>query len=457
MSQILNKFLERNRQRTVAVTCIGDAMIDEYYQVSVNRISPEFPMPIMHSETDEPVRRPGGVANVSHQLKNFNVKNKLICFNDDKLEGLIDFVKFSFIQNAKLPIKRRFLDHGIQVKRHDIEQSLCGYEPFLVDAFMCAASAHMLTTEKPDVAILSDYDKGFFSSSTYNPMQWCKNVKTIVDPKRGPIHKWQGCTIFKPNAAEAKALSGRDDWRYQAEYFKKTLKCDAVVITHSGDRVVGIDQDDSCFQYQPDRKVKAQSSVGAGDCFSAFLALAIGHGFDVQESVEIAWNAGAAYVQKGLNQPLVPSDLCLDGLIHPEDLKARDFKLAFTNGCFDVLHSGHLATIALARSKADKLVVALNSDDSIKRIKGESRPVKTLSERKAVMAALKNVDFVVDFSEDTPLDLLKTIQPDVLVKGADYQLDEVVGRDLVKEVHLVPLVEGISTSQILARYDLQQQ
>jgi D-beta-D-heptose 7-phosphate kinase/D-beta-D-heptose 1-phosphate adenosyltransferase len=302
----------------------------------------------------------------------------------------------------------------------------------------------------PDVVIFSDYDKGFFASELPWLLEKYHNAITIVDPKKGPLHKWRGCTIFKPNKKEAEDLTGKTKWREQAKHLQNELDCESVVITDGGKKVSGVYKD-QFFCFKPDNQVEVESVIGAGDTFCVFLALAVGHGFTVPEAAEIAWTAGSVYVQNNLNRPIVPAELSSDGIVAPEDLVSRDFKLVFTNGCFDLIHEGHLQTLQFAREKGDKLVVALNSDDSVKRLKGDDRPVKSLSQRLAVVAALQMVDFVVSFEEDTPFEVIKKIKPDVLVKGADYKKEEIVGADIVPEVFTAPLIPDVSTTALISR------
>ena len=457
MSSLIKEFLNRNRKNRLNIHCVGDAMVDEYYKVKVSRISPEFPMPIMSSFDDYAVRKPGGVANVAHQLKQFNVERTVVCFRDGDLDGV-------FFENglhqlhissdprlwAKLPVKRRFLDGTIQVNRWDIENHNCGLNIEKIDEYHeLYAKLVEKTQMNPGVVIFSDYDKGFFypGAHIHFPSLY-PNAVSIVDPKRGPISKWHGCNIFKPNAKEAEELSGKRKWEDQAKFFMDSLGCDAVVITHSGDGVFGATKD-GLFEYKPETKVDVNSTVGAGDCFGAIFAVAIGQKFSVQEASEIAYNAGAVYVQHNMNRPCSPAELVEDGLVEPVDLAKRDFKLVFTNGCFDILHEGHLKTLKFAKSKGDKLVVAVNSDESVKRLKGEGRPVVPLAQRMKILSGLEYVDFVVSFHSDTPYDLIKVIKPEVLVKGAQYSKKEIVGSDLVKEVYRAPMVDGVSTTKIL--------
>jgi D-beta-D-heptose 7-phosphate kinase/D-beta-D-heptose 1-phosphate adenosyltransferase len=436
-------------------------MVDEYLSVKVNRISPEFPMPIMWSSQAVPTKRPGGAANVAYQFKHFNVDTQLFCFWDyyavEVFKGHGLLVDCAWGDACCLPIKRRFLDGSTQIVRHDIETELCGFTPTQIgeniEKFRSVIT-DKIHTAKPDVAIFSDYNKGFFEDQSIEGsgvylLDLYDGVTTIVDPKKGPLGKWHGCTIFKPNAKEACELSGYSNWRDQSRFFQDKLGCKAVVITEGGERVTGIESDE-LFEYRPNRPIHVESVIGAGDCFAAMFALAVGYGFTVSESAEIAWNAGAVYVQRNMNSPIIPAEVSWDGIVRPEDLAKRDFKLVFANGCFDLLHEGHLQTLEFAKSKGKKLVVALNSDASVKRLKGEDRPIKPLNQRMAVMAALEMVDFVVSFSEDTPLEVIQKIRPDVLVKGGDWETGTIVGADIVPEVYRAPVCQGLSTTNFLS-------
>jgi len=453
---VISKFLKKNRKKSLNIHCLGDAVVDEYCQIDVSRVSPEAPALVMRSFQEKFSIRPGSVANVAYQFKHFNVDVALHTFYDRYATFVFDacgthrWLGTSYAE-AHLPIKRRYIDdNGVQVVRHDIEQPLCGLTVNQIDDYYRGLSKELnQQSVECDVAIFSDYDKGFFSG-TKKYLNLFKGVKTIVDPKLGPLDKWKGCTIFKPNAKEAFDLSGLSDWQEQVLFFQQKLGCSAVVITHGGEKVVGIDHNEF-FCYMPTKTVHVESVVGAGDCFCAFFAMAIGHGFTVPEAVEIAWNAGARYVQGTMNQPITPAELSLDGIVEPEDLRDRDFKLVFANGCFDLIHIGHLSTLEFAKGKGDKLVVALNSDASVERLKGKGRPVMPLEQRMAVMSSLKSVDFVVSFDEDTPLEVIKKIRPDVLVKGEDYKKEDIVGADIVPEVFQVPLIEGLSSSKFIRK------
>ncbi len=450
--ELINEYLEKQRNKRVNIHCVGDAMIDEYYDVKVTRISPEFPMAVMKSEDDLPLCKPGGVSNVASQFKHLNVDVHLTCFSNTSLKRILyeNQIKHTSLNVPSVPIKRRFIDNGIQVKRWDIERENYGTD---IENARFELKQKLKRTN-PHVAILSDYNKGFFS-----PIHdWINNFYsssiTIVDPKKAPLCQWNHCTIFKPNSIEAKELSGYSDWKSQCDFFIDSLRCHAVIITQGGIGVSGKDRDGNRFSYFNSKKTYPRSVIGAGDCFITFLAHALALEFTPEEAAIIGFHAGAVYVQDIFNRPIVPAELSTTKIVHPEDLKNRNFKLVFVNGCFDLLHRGHLELLNFAKTKGDKLVVALNTDASIKRLKGESRPIKTLEDRQSVMAALEMVDFVTSFDEDTPIETIKICNPDVLVKGYDHKLDG-IGSDLVKEVYLAPEINGISTTKLLTNTPIE--
>jgi D-beta-D-heptose 7-phosphate kinase/D-beta-D-heptose 1-phosphate adenosyltransferase len=466
---------EVHSRKAPRIAVIGDAMIDEYYEVEANRISPEFPIPVMKllkfEDGDFCKRYPGGAANVAYQLKNFNFDVGLF-FGED-LEDIfhkngmknIYFNKEmpGYINRSRVPVKKRFWDRekDFPLCRIDVEEKNYGIDVNRVNGAEYLDEMRKDMTKyakefKPYVTIYSDYDKGMFSDITEPIIDDLDPSLSIVDPKNGPLSKWKGCTIIKPNAKEAEVMSGETDWKKQADYFHDQTDCTAVVITQAGKGVVGKIGYDGYFEYFPETEVFAESVVGAGDCFTAFLAMCMSHQMDLLDAIKVAFEAGRVYVQRKHNKPVTPKELLkhADSIMSKfatiEELKDRDYKLVFTNGCFDIMHLGHLHILEKAKSKGDKLVVAINTDESVKMSKGESRPILPLEQRKKMIAALECVDFVIEFSEKTPYNLIKEIIPDALAKGEDWK-GNVVGSDIVKEVHLIPLLEGFSTTNIIEK------
>ncbi len=446
---LISKFLAANKNKKLKVHVIGDCMIDENYEVKVTRISPESPnICVMQSTSDLPTCLPGGAANVCCQLQKFNV--------DVTLAGLMDYTAARIYENAGIstmigignlhvPVKKRFFEGTTQVgHRWDIERPDYGFKNLQEHLHHMAVCYSEL--DSPDVIILSDYNKGVFKEGyAYLPLK--KGVPIIVDPKKGPLDKWRGCTILKPNSEEAEAFTGLSDWKQQCDYLNQATQCE-IVITRNSKGVVGTCNQEY-FEHKPVRT--GHNSVGAGDCFAAVFALAIGHGFNVSDAANIANIAGGAYVQQPRGVVSLWDLQKQSKYATVEGLRNRDYKLAVTNGCYDIVHSGHLECLRVAKSKGDKLVVAVNSDASVTRLKGPNRPVVPLAERMEMLAALEYVDYVISFDEDTPLKLIESILPDVLVKGADWKNQGAVGTKIVPEVYYVPLIKDKSTTNIIEK------
>ncbi len=454
---ILNEFV--STQKKLSISVIGDCMVDEYYYVQVNRLSPEFPIPVWLSPSEDmKYALPGGAANVVYQFRHFNHDVTLVSFINDYACSIFNqcgVKQAGWYGECQVPIKRRLYHGEFPLCRWDIEQQ--GYNIkdqsawYSLPNIAASKGCNFLLN---DVIIFSDYNKGIFDRPWFTSLFKDYTGTTIVDPKND-IDKWRGCTILKPNSVEAKKLSGKNRWQDQARYLKDRVQCQSVVITQGGDGVVGLFGDKE-FEYKPRHKSDVVSLQGAGDCFIAFLAMAIGNHYDVPQAAQIAFEAGCAYVENRHNEPIKPHQLLQrENPIHakyvrPEQLKDRSYKLVFTNGCFDILHQGHVETLEFAKSKGDKLVVAVNSDASVRRLKGESRPINSQHARMRVLASMSAVDFITMFEEDTPLEAIKKCSPDVVVKGGEYKPEDVVGYGLA-EVILAPMYEGVSTSSICKR------
>lgn len=452
---LIKAFIDRCLASSPRIAVVGDSMIDEYHYVKVNRVSPEFPIPVMLSESEHtPYSHPGGAANTAYQFSELNCKASLISFLDSNASQVfkehgIDVSNSMFWDTFKIPRKKRFYQDDNPLCRLDIERENYGIK----DIEPIRRSMSFLD-KKYDIAILSDYGKGFFSDNH----QWCNlGIPTIVDPKNGPLKKWQGCTIFKPNANDARILSeGRTDKKLQVAFLYGYLGCKSVVVTDAGNGVYGYDNEE-CFEIKNDRKIVPRSTIGAGDCFSAFLALAIAHKFSVRDASKIAFAAGQVYCTNIHNKPVTFYDLLRS--VDPIGAKFLDppndgGKLVLCNGVFDLLHSGHLAFLRFAKSKGDRLIVALNSDESVRRLKGESRPIRSLKDRMEMIASLSFVDFVTSFNEDKPLDCIEIISPDLVVTGEEYKnAPEILFRQrhLGIKTEFFPRIEGISTTGEIMR------
>lgn len=437
MNDLINDFSDRlyNKQKQIFIHVIGDSGIDESYNVGVSRISPECPnVNVMQSDDDKPSQvLPAMASNVCYQLRNFDVTCRLFSFVDPeayhtirdcgiKYWGLVELPK-----GHNAPRKRRYYANGSQVtSRWDIERSNYGLDSVEYLQKQLLSTWNGFQSE-PNVIIFSDYNKGVFTHN-FGIENFKTNAITIVDSKSKPLERWKGCTVFKPNAKEAYELTGKKTWKEQCDYLQSKLDCKVVIITQEGNGIVGKIGD--YFEYRPHSKVFPVDIVGAGDCFGGILAVAMALGFDAEQAAQIAFYGGSLCVQQKERTNFGPwlfSKIIKDTSF----LKNRDYKLVFTNGCFDIIHKSHVDLLRFAKSKGDKLIVALNGDDSIKRLKGQKRPIVNLKDRMKIIAALDCVDYVIGFDDDTPYNLIKEIQPDYIVKGADYRKEDIAGGDIV--------------------------
>jgi len=447
---LLLAFLDNDSQKTIDINVVGDVMFDEYHEVEVERISPEFPIPVYKSNSLDPCSGiiPGGAANVAYQFKHFNVQSELIALINKVGEVSfnakgISTTNCKVYNNITIPTKKRFYSQGVPLVRHDIEKENYGIDEIKKYLFD-------LQVPDADFTIFSDYSKGLFSNPWFR--KFITKTKSIVDPKSSFIDMWEGCSYFKPNAAEAEKLSEKKNIHDQLEFFIDSLKCQGVVITRSGAGVIGKDDRNNTFEVVPDFKLpNPESVIGAGDCFISFLTMALARGFSLEKAAQIAFAAGCCYVRKRHNSPLSPAELLsycgVKVINNPDILKRRNFKLVATNGCFDAgCTLAHVDCLRFAKSHGDKLLVAINSDASVTKLKGRGRPILPAIERAKIIAALEFVDFVAVFDEDTPYEIYKKVMPDLIVKGGDYRKNEVVGNDLA-DVIIFPYVNCVSTTE----------
>ena len=446
----MNELLERQFDRRPRVAVVGDSMLDEYYEVSADRISPEFPIPVMLSPDGRPFRVAlGGAANVCAQFKNFNFDIDLFSLTNESIKAIgsprigMDGCIFS----KRVPVKRRFYSGEFPLCRMDVETRGYGLDSESLGGLREKIFGR-LARVAADVVVFSDYGKGLFDGVFGLPERINRDCITIVDPKDGPAERWRGCTIMKPNSKEAKTLTGSDDWRKQCRILMDATGCQAVVVTREGSGVVG-NVMGSEFEYRPEFPTEAVSVIGAGDCFVALLAMCMAHSVDIRRAVEIAFRGCSSYVTRPFNAPISPVDLEIGKIVSPGSLVGRDYSLAFTNGVFDILHPGHVALLEFAKSKADRLVVAVNSDESVRRQGKSHGLVNDMSSRMRLLAGLSCVDYVVGFEEDTPLGLLERFRPEALVKGSDWP--NPVGAEHSGEVFLFDKVGDHSTTRVIEK------
>lgn len=446
----INSFLIKLKNTKTKIAVFGDSILDEYYSVSSNRISPEFPIPISLTSDEDPVQiLPGGSGNVVRQFTNFkNIEiefySLLDVFAKNEYEkNNINTKKCILLpQNNKIPRKRRFYNNSFPLFRWDIERKNFGVDNI---KFYQEELYNSLLLSDAQVCIFSDYSKGVFSD---NINYFFK--RSIIDPKNDPIDKWKNCSVFKPNKIEAFNLSKKENPEEQCLFFKKNLNCENILITDSYKGFYGIDKNNYFFEYSSNKKEISTSVIGGGDCFITYLTLALILGFDIYDASEISFNISYFYVTNNKNVNLSYIDfykILNNKFIDQDFLVDRNFTLVFTNGCFDAgLTPGHIECLKFAKKQGDKLVVALNSDESINKLKGKDRPIFKLEERIEIISALEFVDFIVSFDEETPINLIKKIKPDCIVKGGDYNVEDVVGKEYSKVI-ICPKVNCFSTTE----------
>jgi D-beta-D-heptose 7-phosphate kinase/D-beta-D-heptose 1-phosphate adenosyltransferase len=448
MDTFFSCFFEKLYKSNLKINIIGDVLIDEYYQVDVDRISPEFPIPVHRSFDDKPNKIfCGGAANVAAQFKNFNVDVNLISLMNPQAEQICNLnginTNYSIIDSKFAnPKKKRFYKDSHPLIRWDVEQPQLGISN--IDYYL-----NEIKIPEADINIFSDYDKGLFSTNWHK--KYLKQSKSLIDPKKN-LNIWEGCYLFKPNAVEAKRFVNKEKVEDQLKWLQALLGCNNVVITNAGECVDAIDDNDKIYHVTPSKKViKPESVIGAGDAYMAFLAMSLGSGIDLLESLNISFEAGINYVANRYNKPLNPSDFFVENKVinNPAVLRNRDFSLVWTNGCMDLTHYGHISSLKQAKSFGDKLCVGINSDESIAKLKGEKRPIIPLSQRIEMLKAIKYVDFIFILEEDFPQSVIESIKPNVLVKGEDWRGKKIAGADVVDRIEFIPLVEGLSTTSII--------
>jgi len=448
-------------------------MLDRYVFGSTGRISPEAPVPVVHvQETDD---RPGGAANVAINLASLGVRTRLIGVvgKDDSGDSLrliledrgIECV-FQRVEDRPTVTKTRVQSRGQQLIRLDQEHvaAMPGIE-------LVAALKNSI--QDAAVVVLSDYGKGALTDVA-TMIAACRDVgiAVIVDPKGDNFDKYRGASLITPNQAEFEAVAGTCDSEEELVRRARDLLVDlevgALLITRSEKGMLLVEADsEPVFLRAQAREVF--DVTGAGDTVVATLAAAVAAGESLSSAAALANIAAGLVVRKIGVAAVTPGEISIAlhqrgqggrGLVGIGELmsmvaesRARGERVIMTNGCFDVLHAGHVAYLEEAKGLGDRLIVAVNDDASVRRLKGESRPVNELEDRLLVLAGLAAVDWVVPFPGDTPASLIAELLPDVLVKGGDYTPDDIAGaRDVLEnggEVRVLAFRDGHSSSRII--------
>lgn len=458
------------------VLVLGDVMLDRYWFGATNRISPEAPVPVVQVKNSED--RAGGAANVAMNIASLGVPVCLqgLVGKDEAGKTLVTLLEkqhiaCDFVELDTHPTitKLRILSRHQQLLRLDFEENFNDVNaPLLIEKLKVTLSQYK-------ALILSDYGKGTLQEiQAMINIAKDLNIPVLIDPKGIDFEKYRGATLLTPNLAEFEAVVGycpSEEILYQKGLeLIKHYDLSALLVTRSEKGMTLIRPQHEPFHLPTEAK-EVFDVTGAGDTVISVLATALADGRTLEEACYLANVAAGIVVGKIGTSTVTPVEL--ENAIHQrqhdgfgivdekelqqyvQSAKQRREKIVMTNGCFDILHPGHVSYLENARKLGDRLIVAVNSDDSVRRLKGESRPINQLEGRMVVLAGLAAVDWVVAFNEDTPERLISEILPDVLVKGGDYQVFQIAGHQAViangGEVKVLNFENGYSTSNVIKK------
>ncbi|MEZ5446867.1 MAG: bifunctional D-glycero-beta-D-manno-heptose-7-phosphate kinase/D-glycero-beta-D-manno-heptose 1-phosphate adenylyltransferase HldE [Gammaproteobacteria bacterium] len=457
------------------VLVAGDVILDRYWHGSTQRISPEAPVPVVHVTAND--ERPGGAANVALNIRSLGATVAVVGAVGQDKDG--ETLRASLADRGivchllaqpglQTIVKLRVLSQHQQLIRLDFEDALPRLDLGAVSRAYAAALA------EADVVVLSDYAKGVLQDARgLIRLAIEAGKRVVVDPKSADFSRYAGATVITPNMKEFEAVVGQCDGETAIEQRGRELcrrhDLGAVLVTRGEHGVLLVPRDGAAVA-MPARARDVFDVTGAGDTVCGVLAAAMSAGFDLVHATRLANTAAGIVVGKLGAASVTPEELehAADeslpmagfGVVGEAQLlrgvaaaRSRGERIVMTNGCFDILHAGHVRYLGEARRQGDRLIVAVNDDASVRRLKGPSRPVNALDHRMEVLAALSAVDWVVPFAEDTPARLICEVRPDVLVKGGDYRPEQIAGGDCVRayggEVVIVDFIPGHSTSGII--------
>ena len=476
MDTILNIIPSRH------IVVIGDVMLDQFVQGHVSRISPEAPIPVLSMNST--ISMPGGAGNVIRNLSALGAKSTLIAVsgNDNERNTLLSHltplngvnIHLHACSDRPTAIKTRYVADNQQILRVDNENIL----PICSETEKQLLNAYIQSLSDAHCVIISDYGKGVLTDTFISAIikhAQNNNIPVLVDPKGSDYTKYSGATLLTPNRKELQQATNMpvnsDEQIVQAcSHLINNCSIDGVLATRSEQGMSWVSTDITFHRGTTAQEVTDVS--GAGDTVIAAIACALSSSSPAESTVHFANTCAGIVVSKLGTAIAYPSEIqnssaneydraskimsksAIETMAN--SWRSRGFSIGFTNGCFDILHTGHLSLIEQAKASCDRLILGLNSDASVKRLgKGDDRPINTEQSRAALLAALTHVDAVVIFDDDTPLDLINTIKPHTLVKGADYTIETVVGAKEVASwggrVVLADLVAGKSTTSTLAK------
>ena len=458
------------------ITVIGDVMLDRFWSGVSRRVSPEAPVPVVNINGQDD--RAGGAGNVAVNLAELGVSVSLVglCGDDDHARALRACVEAAGVRWNVMPcaadtiVKLRVLSRNQQLLRMDFEETLAEYAN---DLFVGYAQQHLADA---DLVVFSDYAKGTLQF-VQSMLSRCRELgkPTLVDPKGQDFERYRGVTLITPNLSELEAVVGRcaseAEMIEKANDLRASLDIDAILVTRSEAGMTLIEGDKPAQHFSASAR-EVFDVTGAGDTVIAVMAGCLSAGLSLSEATRFANHGAGVVVAKLGTASVSPDELQSaaatvdssredsvvaegDAVETLEALRAAGKRIVMTNGCFDLIHPGHVRYLQQASALGDVLIVAVNDDDSVRRLKGESRPLNTVEDRMAVLAALSGVDYVVPFTEDTPERLIGLLAPDVLVKGGDYSVEQLAGHESVLErggeVRILDFVTGHSTSDLISR------
>ena len=463
------------------ILVIGDIMLDNYYFGKSTRISPEAPVPVLLEKNNKKI--PGGASNVALNLVSGNQDVTLMSIigNDEAGNELLDILKEKNIDvslvikdnSRSTTVKNRFIgQNNMQMFRFDQESNDKVSDEITDELFKILESR----IKEFDLIIISDYNKGLLNSTNTPKFIQLANehqIKVLIDIKEPNYEKYKNAYLIKPNLDELKAITkmnvdSRENIIKACHELKKHTNCEYVLVT-LGANGMGLYDGNKLTDVECVSK-EVYDVTGAGDTVISYLGIGIANNNTIIDSVYISNYAAGVKVSKMGTYAVSPSDI-IDYIIDANNildedkivsidklekiLKNNSKKIVFTNGCFDIFHVGHLRYLKESAKYGDMLIVGVNSDASVKRLKGPNRPIVTEHERAELLASLSFVSYVVIFDEDTPYEIIKRIQPDYITKGGDYNPDDVVGKDVVEakngKVIICPLEANKSTTNIIKK------
>jgi D-beta-D-heptose 7-phosphate kinase/D-beta-D-heptose 1-phosphate adenosyltransferase len=457
------------------VLVVGDLMLDRYWHGGTSRISPEAPVPVVHVNQNE--ERAGGACNVALNISTLGAQCTVmgLCGDDEAADTLESMLKDIGVnpQFVRMPenatvTKLRVMSRHQQLMRLDFEDGFIGQDlSGLEQAFAAQLDHH-------NIVVCSDYGKGTLRQ-VRRLIELCneKNIPVLVDPKGSDFEKYSGASLITPNLSEFEAVVGacesEDELVEKANALSERFDIEALLVTRS-EHGMSLMQQDYDPVHLPTHAREVFDVTGAGDTVISTLAAALGAGVTLERAMVLSNLAAGVVVAKSGTASVSLSELehaieesssnTEHGILEEAELyplldrcRARGETIVMTNGCFDILHAGHVTYLEQASELGDRLLVAVNVDETVRRLKGEDRPVNKVENRMRMLAALRCVDWVVAFEEDEPTRLICDLSPDILVKGGDNDPDKIPGGDCVREaggqVMVLTYVDGISTTKII--------